>query len=48
MKPDEYKYLTDTLAGRRARDPQFESQMTSMPEGSINQNGSVDIIGATA
>lgn len=37
MKHDEYSYLADTLAGRRARDPEFESQMTSMPEGSINQ-----------
>jgi hypothetical protein len=37
MKSDEYKYLEDTLTGRRARDLQFESQMTSMPEGSINQ-----------
>jgi hypothetical protein len=37
MKPDEYKYLADTLTGRRARDPQFEEQMSTLPEGSINQ-----------
>ena len=27
MKQDEYQYLADTLAGRRARDPEFESKM---------------------
>lgn len=27
MKHDEYSYLADTLAGRRARDPEFESQL---------------------
>lgn len=28
MKSDEYKYLEDTLSGRRARDPEFESKMS--------------------
>jgi len=36
MKSDEYKYLEDTLSGRRARDLQFESQMTATIEGAIN------------
>jgi hypothetical protein len=30
MKSDEYQYLTDTMAGRRARDPQFEVQLRSV------------------
>jgi len=37
MKSDEYKYLEDTLSGRRARDPQFEEQISDRIEGSINQ-----------
>jgi|GEM_PF-1176252 len=36
MKSDEYRYLEATLQGRRARDPQFESQMTATIEGAIN------------
>ena len=28
MKSDEYQYLQDTLTGRRARDPEFESKMS--------------------
>ena len=36
MKSDEYRYLEETLQGRRARDPQFESQMTATIEGAIN------------
>ncbi len=36
MKSDEYKYLEGTLSGRRGRDFEYEAQMTSMPEGSIN------------
>ena len=36
MKSDEYKYLTDTLAGRRARDPEYEEQMSATVEGSIS------------
>jgi hypothetical protein len=27
MRPDEYKYLEDTLGGRRGRDPEFEAQL---------------------
>lgn len=30
MKPDEYKYLEDTLTGRRARDPEFESRLSDV------------------
>ncbi len=37
MKSDEYKYLEDTLSGRRARDLKFESQISGTIEGSINQ-----------
>ena len=35
MNATEYKYLEDTLTGRRARDPQFESKMKVKVEGSI-------------
>jgi len=37
MKSDEYKYLEETLLGKRARDVEFESRMSTLPEGSINQ-----------
>jgi len=37
MKHDEYKYLEDTLSGRRARDHEFEEQISSTIEGSINR-----------
>lgn len=30
MKPDEYKYLADTLSGRRQRDPEFESRLSDV------------------
>ena len=32
MKSDEYKYLADTLAGRRARDPEFEAQLKDVAD----------------
>ncbi len=35
MDANEYQYLADTLAGRRARDFEFESRMTFKAEGSI-------------
>jgi hypothetical protein len=37
MKPDEYKYLAETLSGRRPRDPEFEEQISATIEGAINQ-----------
>ena len=37
MKSDEYKYLADTLTGRRSRDPEFEEQMSATVESSINR-----------
>ena len=38
MDHAEYKYLEDTLTGRRARDPEYESRMTSIKvEGSISE-----------
>ena len=35
MNATEYKYLEDTLTGRRARDFEYESKMTFKVEGSI-------------
>lgn len=32
MKSDEYKYLEDTLAGRRQRDPEFESRLSDVAD----------------
>lgn len=37
MRHDEYKYLEDTLSGRRQRDPAFESRMSATVEGSISE-----------
>ena len=37
MKSDEYKYLSDTLSGRRGRDPEYEEQISAKIEGSINR-----------
>lgn len=33
MSPEEYKYLADTLAGRRARDMSYEAKMTGVETG---------------
>jgi len=33
MTHEEYKYLEDTLAGRRGRDQEFEAKMSVRPEG---------------
>lgn len=32
MKSDEYKYLVDTLSGRRARDPEYEAQLKDVAD----------------
>lgn len=32
MKHDAYSYLADTLAGRRARDPEFEAQLKDVAD----------------
>jgi hypothetical protein len=37
MKSDEYKYLEDTLLGRRGRDLEYEARISDRIEGSINQ-----------
>ena len=37
MDATEYKYLEDTLAGRRGRDPAIEATMTAKPEGKISR-----------
>jgi hypothetical protein len=32
MKSDEYRYLEDTLQGRRARDPEFEAKLSDVAD----------------
>ena len=37
MDATEYKYLEDTLAGRRGRDMSYEAKMSVKPEGKFRQ-----------